>query len=197
MIEVKKIDIDKYYSAQETRFKKVPEKSGIDRKKSYIKFIMENIDKESVKSVLLVGCGNKNELDIFRTYEIQDVIGVDLNPGDGIFKMDMHDLQELSIYTLPFDLISFSHSFEHSYDPKKVLYEIEPIMNRKGYLCFEIPTNFKTTDIDIYDFGNYKNLYEFINEIFPVEIIKGIDLKHGEKDNFCWGDCSKLIARRK
>jgi len=187
--------IDKsYYDDQASKFKDDPP-SNFDspRKESYIKFIIDHIKLDKNAAILLMACGNDDEKKIFMRYGYKNITGIDLHPGNGILKMDMHKLE---FNNNRFDLISFSHSFEHTFDPGIVLKEVNRVLKPNGYICFEIPTHFKPNNIDRFDFIDYKTLYEFVNKYFPAEIVYGKDFNHAEPENYCWGDCCKLVIKK-
>jgi SAM-dependent methyltransferase len=183
-----------YHEAQASKFDKHHGPGiGLPRKKAFVDLILQNIDKNSVKGVLLIGCSNSDEKTLFEKAGFP-VIGIDLFPSDGIEKMDMH---ELRFEDGSFDLVVFSHSFEHAEDPKKVLREIKRVLRPGGYIALEVPVHFKTNSIDRWDFQNWHYLAINISGIIPSITIFGRNYPIGTEGNYCGTDCVKLIVRRK
>jgi SAM-dependent methyltransferase len=182
-----------YYKAQASKFDKLKGGGiGIERKTCFINLILQNIDRVAVKSVLLIGCSNADEKHLFEQAGFY-VNGIDIFPGKGITKMDMHDLK----YDAgSFDLIVLSHSFEHCEDPGKVLSQINHMLRPRGYIAMEIPIHYKPDLIDRFDFGSFKTLKDIIGSVIPCSLVFGKDYPKGDKENFCGGDCSKLIVRK-
>jgi 2-polyprenyl-3-methyl-5-hydroxy-6-metoxy-1,4-benzoquinol methylase len=185
---------EEYYKSQASKFDKPHDfQIGIERKKAYTRFIMENIDKSAVNDILLIGCGNSDEKELFKKHGF-NVIGVDLFPSPGILKMDMH---KLKFKRNMFDLVSASHVLEHAYNIFLVLKQINKVLRPGGYLCLEIPTHYNVNNIDRIDFMNWYYMYSnYISRVIHCKDIIGLNYQKGDFDNYCSTDCSKLIVRK-
>lgn len=118
--------------------------------------LLENTDISSDSHVLCIGCRNTYEVDLFKEKGFSEVKGIDLYSEDpNILVMDMHNM---SFKDNSFDVVYSSHSFEHSYDPYKVVKEIVRILKPGGFVAIEVPVDYETGNSDLLDVGNSEEL---------------------------------------
>jgi SAM-dependent methyltransferase len=189
-----KDDFDLYKQAQAFRFR--PERSahhsGSQRKANFIQLIKNAIPIKG--AALTIGCANPEEIKLLKKAGFEKVTGIDLCPNfEGIIKMDMHCL-DLGIWQ--FNFILMSHSLEHAYDWKKVIKECDKVLKPGGYIAIEVPVHYRINDVDRIDFMNAGGLIYNINETMEIERVYAKDIPHGEKDNFCATDISRVIVRK-
>jgi SAM-dependent methyltransferase len=93
------------------------------------------------KSVLCVGCRNRDEILYFRKKGASEVVGIDLF-GDHpeIQVMDMHDLK---FPDNAFDVVYSRHSFEHAYDKRQAAQEFVRVLRPAGVVVIEVPGKYK------------------------------------------------------
>ena len=179
--------------AQVFRFR--PERSahhsGSERKQNFIRIVKRAITIQG--SALTIGCANTEEIVMLKESGFNEVIGIDLCPNfDGIIKMDMHDLK----YGVNrFDFILLSHSLEHAFLWEKVIFECGRVLKPGGYIAIEVPVNYRANDVDRIDFVTGEKLVKQINEVIKIERVYVKDIAHGEKNNFCATDISRVIVR--
>jgi SAM-dependent methyltransferase len=107
-----------------------------DRK--YSKALGERLKKLALKKgakVLCLGARQGTEVKAFRDFGC-DAIGIDLMPGDNnpyVVKGDFHDLQ----YAAESMDAVFTNSFDHAFDPKKMIGEIRRVLKPGGQLIVE------------------------------------------------------------
>lgn len=93
------------------------------------------------KSVLCIGCRNRDELLCFRKHGAADVVGIDLfSDHPDILVMDMH---ELRFPDRSFDVVYSRHSFEHAFDKGKAAREFVRVLREPGVMAIEVPGNYR------------------------------------------------------
>ena len=187
---------DKYIEIQRERF--TQEKAGkvlseFPRKEFFIKWISEKI-KNSIKSILLIGCSNLTEWQLCEKYIKQEKItAIDIcKYYQRIIEMDMHNI------TFPdnsFDLIIMSHSLEHCFSPYQVFQQLGRVIMDGGYIACECPINYRPTKYDRFDFVGSRKLADMMRIEMDSKIIACEDLKVKTDGNFCWTDNLKLIVQ--
>lgn len=110
--------------------------------------------------VLAVGACNLLEIHAFKSYGIDDVIGIDLvapekNDGGVIKIMDMHDLR---FEDDTFDILYCSGAFHCSHDVHRLVREFVRVTKSGGYICIAVPVDFTPNDVYRYDVGSLENL---------------------------------------
>ncbi|MDB4016222.1 class I SAM-dependent methyltransferase [Flavobacteriaceae bacterium] len=116
-------------------------KSQVTRGKKVFDFILKNNPDKNIGSVLDVGCGMGGLLVPFKENNF-DVYGVDY--GSEYVEFGKSKNLNLSIggikdISKKFDVIIYSHVFEHILDLGSELYEIKKRLNKKGVLYIEVP----------------------------------------------------------
>jgi SAM-dependent methyltransferase len=107
-----------------------------DRK--YRKALGERLEKLALKKgakVLCLGARQGTEVKVFRDFGC-DAIGIDLMPGENnpyVVKGDFHDLQ----YAAESMDAVFTNSFDHAFDPRKMIGEIRRVLKPGGRLIVE------------------------------------------------------------
>lgn len=187
-------DYELYKRAQQHRFR--PERaahhSGSERKENFLNIIKSKIGISG--RTLSIGCANSEEIKLLHGIGFQEVIGIDLVPNfSDIIEMDMHSL---NFATESFDFILMSHSLEHTYDFEKVIQECDKVLKIEGYMAFEVPVNYRVNDVDRIDFKNAESLFIEIGKYINCISIYGVDIKYGERNNFCATDVARLIIQK-
>ena len=163
------------------------DRDGSERYRYLIDQLAKCID-ISRSEILCVGSRNIGEIIYFQERGAHDVVGIDLFSEDKeILVMDMHDMR---FSDDSFDVVLSSHSLEHSLDPQKVALEFVRVVRNSGIIAIEVPVNYETTNIDLWDFKTLENLksyfmpyiqevyleeYELVSEdkeYTPVDVIK-------------------------
>ena len=109
-----------------------------DYDRAYGGALRERLQKLSLKSgakVLCLGARQGTEVKAFRDLGC-DAIGIDLMPGENnpyVVKGDFHDLQ-FSAQSMD---VMYTNSFDHAFDPKKMLAEIHRVLKPDGRLIVE------------------------------------------------------------
>jgi len=191
-----KMNFNTYIDTQKKRFRRdrSPEKSGIDRKRNFIGIIHDQIDLTKKQSALIIGAANKNEAKILAGYGIKRIVEIDIIANHpGIMEMDMHDLKFSSN---DFDYVQIFHCLEHSYNYHTVINEICRVLKPGGHIVIEVPVNFKTTDIDRWDFKNTGKVIQEFSKATQIEAIYWKDIEKNEQDNFCGTDISRIIIKK-
>jgi SAM-dependent methyltransferase len=146
------------------------DRDGSERYRYLIDQLANCIDISKSK-ILCVGSRNIGEISYFRERGAHDVVGIDLFSEDKeILVMDMHDMR---FPDDSFNVVLSSHSLEHSLDPQKVASEFIRVVRNSGIIAIEVPVNYQTTNIDLWDFKTVENLKSYfmpyIKEIYLEE----------------------------
>jgi SAM-dependent methyltransferase len=141
------------------------------------------------KSILCVGCRNRDELVCFRNEGAADVVGIDLySDHPDILIMDMH---ELRFPDRIFDVVYSRHSFEHAFDRRKAGQEFVRVLRDGGVVVIEVPGNYKGgADCNI--FTGFEDVFEAFTPHVGEILFKEYSRK---EDNTNKMDIIRLIFR--
>lgn len=161
------------------------------RIRNLVQMVAQVVDIKN-KKVLCVGARSIYEIETFKSFGAKEVIGIDLFSETPEIKiMDMHnmDFEDNS-----FDILFSCHSLEHARNYEKALSEFKRVIKNNGIIAIEAPVNYKTDEVDIWDFKSGTNLkkligYGFIKEILLEEINKR------KNPNYERSDILRLIIR--
>lgn len=109
---------------------------------NYFFSLLGDLNIRSNSKILDVGCGAGNFLFQLKELNFKDLTGIDLYLEKEIYAKNFKILKK-SIHQLPdnhkFDLIIFSHSFEHMKDPFETLTKVKSILSKNGTCIIRIP----------------------------------------------------------
>ncbi len=122
-------------------------------------------------SILDIGCGTSGFLTFF-SEKGWKVLGTDISPEVASFsEKNYHfpvvigDFLNINLNSGSFDVITFNHSLEHLYNPRKTLETIYRSLNKNGLLIISIPNveslGFKIFGKDWYALQPPRHLYQF------------------------------------
>lgn len=92
-------------------------------------------------SLLDVGCGIGNEVLFLQKSGFKNVTGIDPFISSDIYYNNIKVVEKKDIFNVNgnFDFITMHHSFEHVFEPLKVLLKLRSILSRTGILMIRIP----------------------------------------------------------
>lgn len=170
-----------YLVAQMTKSTRIARKSKPQRAVDLTTKIGELVPEHGNKSVLCIGCRNAYELDLFEEEGFSPVQGIDLFSVDPrITVMDMHCLE---YDDNSFDVIYSCHSLEHSYDHKVVIDQMLRTLKPGGVVAIEIPVDYQTTKVDLFDFGSVENLIAAFEPHVDTVLFSEQEYKEDTKEN--------------
>ncbi|MEI2707418.1 MAG: class I SAM-dependent methyltransferase [Chitinophagaceae bacterium] len=102
---------------------------------------LKNLSLKPTDSLLDVGCGVGNEISVLKSLGYNKVFGVDPYINEDIYlnKELLVKKQEVFDVNTSFNFITMHHSFEHVFEPFRVLEKLKTLLSQDGKIMIRIP----------------------------------------------------------